>query len=89
VTTDAGGWPRTDGVVTPRPPRTGDAPILIAGRDEVSRRWLGPESAEPGPTACIVLGGQIVGWVGHNADQDWLSPGEANIGYNVFAPHRR
>ena len=31
--------PRSDGVVTIRPATTDDVPVLVAGRDEVSRRF--------------------------------------------------
>jgi RimJ/RimL family protein N-acetyltransferase len=77
-------------VVDLRPPGPGDAQVLIAGRDQVFYRWLGPGAEEPSPAWCIHAGGRIVGWVDydHDPEHDWLEPGEVNVGYHVFAPDR-
>lgn len=37
---------------------------------------------------CIVVNDQVVGWVDYDVDCTWLEPGEVNLGYNLFAPHR-
>jgi RimJ/RimL family protein N-acetyltransferase len=79
----------SDGVVTLRPFETADREALIAGRDREVRRWLGPGSEQPAPTACVIAAGATVGWVDYDDDQPWLEPGEVNIGYAIFAPHRR
>ena len=71
-----------------RAPEPGDAEILIAGRDEVFHRWLGPGSDVPQPVGCIVVDDEVVGWVDYDPNQPWLAAGEVNLGYNVFAPHR-
>jgi hypothetical protein len=79
--------PCESGAVTLRPPRADDTAILIAARDDAFRRWLGPGSDDPSPTACIVVGYQVVGWIDydHDLEHDWLGDGEVNVGYFVFA----
>jgi len=78
----------SDGVVLIRAAAPEDASILVAGRDEVFHRFMGEGSENPCPTACIVVDDEIVGWVDYEVDRAWLAPGEVNVGYNVFAPHR-
>lgn len=78
--------PLTGGVVTIRRPQPGDGGILLAGRDDVTRRFLGEAVGEPTPTAVV----EIVGWVDHDTDPDhvWLEPDECNVGYQLFTEAR-
>jgi RimJ/RimL family protein N-acetyltransferase len=78
----------TDGVVTLRPPRRGDAELLVAGRDEEFFKWLGPGSAEPSPVACVWADAELVGWVDYDLEHEWLGPGEVNVGYYLFPEAR-
>lgn len=79
----------TDGVVTLKAPRDGDAQLLVAGRDEEFFKWLGPGSETPSPVACVWVGTELVGWVDYDLEHDWLQPGEVNVGYYVFPGARR
>jgi hypothetical protein len=77
--------PLTDGIVTIRAPRDGDAEVLVTGRDEEFRRYLGSGDPDPRPFACVEVEGKVVGWVDYDADRTRLEPGEVNVGYNMFA----
>jgi RimJ/RimL family protein N-acetyltransferase len=79
--------PITDGVVTIRAQRPGDAAAIVAGRDEVFHRFMGDGDPDPKPVAVIEVGGAVVGWVDHD-DRDWLEPHECNVGYHVVPDHR-
>jgi RimJ/RimL family protein N-acetyltransferase len=81
--------PISDGVVTIRCPTDDDVAVLAAGRDAEFFRFLGEGSAAPEPTACIVVNGNVVGWVDFDHDRSWLHDDEVNLGYNVFGPSRR
>jgi RimJ/RimL family protein N-acetyltransferase len=78
----------TDGVVTLKPPRPGDAQLLIDGRDAEFHRWLGPGAETPNPVACVWVGDDLVGWVDYDLEHDWLRPGEVNVGYYLFTVAR-
>ncbi len=79
-----------DGVVTLRPSRPADAPALLAGRDEQSRRFLGPGDDNPHPTFCVLAGDELAGWADydHDAEHDWLESDEVNVGYELFPAFR-
>ena len=77
--------PTTDGLVLLRSPEPGDAGVDRGTRPSI----VGSDRAEePEPSACIVVNGEIVGWVDYDTDRDWLRAGQVNVGYNVFAQHR-
>jgi RimJ/RimL family protein N-acetyltransferase len=78
----------SDGVVTLKAPRAGDAQLLVGGRDEEFFRWLGPGADTPSPVACIWVGNELVGWVDYDLEHDWLEPGEVNVGYYLFPEAR-
>jgi RimJ/RimL family protein N-acetyltransferase len=81
--------PVSDGVITVRWfGGNVDRDAIVAARDDVSRRWLGPGSREPAPTACIDVAGTLVGWIDVDRDPPWLQPGEGNVGYCIFPTHR-
>jgi RimJ/RimL family protein N-acetyltransferase len=71
--------------------RPGDAERLVAGRDDEFHRWMGAGSPEPQPSAVIEVDGDLAGWVDHDPPgaRDWLEADACNVGYHVFASHRR
>jgi RimJ/RimL family protein N-acetyltransferase len=79
----------TDGVVTLKAPRPGDARLLVEGRDDEFFRWLGPGAEVPRPVACVWVGDELVGWVDYDLDHDWLQSGQVNVGYYLFPAARR
>lgn len=76
------------GLVAIRPMARDDVPLLVAGRDEVARRFLGDGDPEPCPVACIVVNRRVVGWVDYDHDREWLADDELNLGYMLFPEHR-
>lgn len=83
-----GEWIISDGDLSLRAFEPEDEAALLAGRDDEWARWFGPGHTRPRPTACIVVAEQVVGWVDADPDLAGLRPGETNLGYNVFPPHR-
>ena len=82
------GRPLTDGVVTIRDRVDADVPVLVAGRDAESARFLGPEHPDPDPLAVIEVAGQVIGWIDYDVGRPWLVDGEVNVGYGTFPQHR-
>lgn len=82
------GRPLSDGLITLRDRTAADVAVLVANRDEVSARFLGPEHPDPDPLACIEVDGETIGWVDYDVGRAWLTDGEVNIGYGVFPRHR-
>ena len=80
----------TDGVVSLRPPRPGDAQALalVEERDDEFLRWLGPGGENSAPVACVWVGSELVGWVDYDVERDWLKPGEVNVGFYLFPAAR-
>jgi RimJ/RimL family protein N-acetyltransferase len=78
----------SDGVVVLRPATATDAAAIVAGRDDVSGRFLGEGDADPRPVFVIVVDEVVVGWVDHDTDREWLEPGQVNVGYHLSADHR-
>ena len=87
--TDAPFLPMTDGVVR-APTRRHPTTCPRWSPDVTTSRVVGSGLAWtiPHPTACIVVDGEIVGWVDFDPDENWLGPDEVNVGYQVFASHR-
>jgi len=78
----------SDGVIGLRGSTPGDVATLIAGRDVDFHRFMGDGAAQPAPSAYIVVGDEVVGWIDYDTDREWLSAREVNVGYNVFAGFR-
>ena len=79
----------TDGVVTIRSPIAADRAALLALRDHDFKRWLGPGSDSPAPTACVEREGSVVGWVDFDDEpRPHLTDSQINIGY-ALAPEVR
>jgi RimJ/RimL family protein N-acetyltransferase len=80
----------SDGVVAIRATTEGDFDGLVAGRDELSCRFLGLGVDAPWPSACILIDDRLAGWVDyrHEEDQRWLSRDEVDLGYQLFPEFR-
>ena len=77
----------TDGVVVLRASTSEDFALISASHDEAGRRYLG--DPHPDPWACIVVGGEVVGWIDYDYGREWLEPTEVNLGFMVFSDFRR
>jgi RimJ/RimL family protein N-acetyltransferase len=71
-----------------RPFEPSDQAAVLAGRDDEWKRWLGPGHERPRPTYCIVVDGEVVGWVDSDPDSPRLVKGQTNVGYSVFPLQR-
>jgi len=88
MSSDAALTAMSDGVIGLRCATTDDVAALVAGRDVEFHRFIGEGAAQPAPSACIVAGDQVVGWIDYDTDRGWLVAHEVNVGYNVFARFR-
>src|SRR5207244_4196093 len=60
----------SDGVAELRAPTPADSERIVAERDKESLRWFGPGGGNPAPVACVWVGGELVGWVDYDRDDD-------------------
>jgi RimJ/RimL family protein N-acetyltransferase len=50
---------------------------------------MGEGAKDPQPTFCVIVDDTVVGWVDYDRDErEWLSHGDANLGYAVHPAHR-
>lgn len=49
---------------------------------------MGPGAADPQPVWCVTVSGAVVGWVDHEERDDFLEPGEVNVGWALHPDHR-
>lgn len=77
-----------DDVVLLRAFEVRDRDVLITGRDDEFRRYLGNGSPDPHPAAVVCVAGDVVGWIDFDRPRAWLRASEGNVGYNIFAAHR-
>lgn len=51
---------------------------------------MGEGSPDPRPTACVLVGDEVIGWVDFDREDShvWLEPGEVNVGYALRADSR-